>query len=346
MQKTVIYALPSPPVWVLAAKSGQDVRWPPLEKSETSRRRNYLVQGGLRMSQQLRQHFGRFVVVALAAALVVPVTPAQDWQDFKRPTPTAADWAAIAKLPDFSGVWEMPLGDASLVEQPGTPEQKPRSPRKAASTSGRPASVKQPSLPLTPAWVAKMKYLNAHPPQDNAQANCVPNGMPEIMRLPYPYEFLLTPGQVTIIGELYRMVRHIYTDGRPLPKNPDPTFWGTSVGHWEGQTLVAETVGLLPDTNVIPGSGIEQRLPHSDKMKLIERFRLLDPNTMQIETTIIDPVVFTRPYTTTRILVRHPTWTIDEFICEQNNRNSVTGSGKAEVDTIPPLPSSPDPNLK
>jgi hypothetical protein len=77
---------------------------------------------------------------------------------------------------------------------------------------------------------------------------------------------------------------------------------------------------------------------------VIERFRLLNPNTMQIETTIIDPVVFTRPYTTTRILERHPTWTIDEFICEQNNRNSVTSSGKAEVDTIPPPP--PDPSFK
>jgi hypothetical protein len=297
------------------------------------------------MSQQLRQHFGRFILVALASTLFVSVTPAQDWQDFKRPAPTAADWAAIAKLPDFSGVWEMPLGGGgqSLVEQPGAAK---RTAPKAANASPRPGSMKRPSLPLTPAWVAKMNYLRAHPPQDNPQANCVPNGMPEIMRLPYPYEFLFTPGQVTIIGELYRMVRHIYTDGRPLPKDPDPTFWGTSVGHWEGQTLVAETVGILPQTNVIPGSGIEKRLPHSGKMKLIERFRLLDPNTMQIQTTIIDPVVFTRPYTTSWILKRHPTWTIDEYICEQNNRNSVTSSGKAQVDTIPPPPNSPDSNLK
>jgi hypothetical protein len=295
------------------------------------------------MSLQLGKHFGRFVIAALTTAWFVSVASAQDWQDFKRPAPTAADWAAIAKLPDFTGVWEMPLGDASLVVQPGAAQQNAR---KAASNRGGLAPMKPPSLPLTPAWVAKMKYLEAHPPQDNPQANCVPNGMPEIMRLPYPYEFVLTPGQVTIIGELYRMVRHIYTDGRPLPKDPDPTFWGASVGHWEGQTLVAETVGLLPQTNIIPGSGIEQRIPHSGKMKIIERFRLLDPDTMQIETTVIDPVVFTRPYTTTRILKRHPTWTIDEYICQQNNRNSVTNSGKAEVDTIPPAAGSPDANIK
>ncbi len=293
------------------------------------------------MLQQSGNYFGRLFGVVLASMVFAFVAPAQNWQNFKRPAPTAADWAAIAKLPAFTGVWEMPLGDASLVVPPGAAEQ---SPPKATSAPTRPASMKQERLPLTPAWVARMKYLQAHPPQDNPQANCVPNSMPEIMRLPYPYEFLLTPGQVTIIGETYRMIRHIYTDGRPLPKDPAPTYWGTSVGHWEGQTLVAETVAILPQTNIIPGSGIEKRLPHSAKMKLIERFRLLDPNTMQIKTTIIDPVVFTRPYTTSWILQRHPTWTIEEYICEQNNRNSVTSSGKAEVDTIPPPP--PDPDFK
>ncbi|MGH9737081.1 MAG: hypothetical protein ACRD4X_00625 [Candidatus Acidiferrales bacterium] len=292
------------------------------------------------MAQLIREHFGRFIVVALASALLVSVTAAQN---FTAKAPTAADWAALAKLPDFTGVWEMPIGDASLVVPPGAAKQ---TPRRTASASKRPAMPKQPTLDFTPAWAAKAKYLKAHPPQDNPQANCVPNGMPEIMRLPYPYEFLFTPGQVTIIGELYRMIRHIYTDGRPLPSDPAPTFWGTSVGHWDGNTLVAETVGLLPQTNIIPGSGIEQRIPHSDKMKVIERFRLLDPNTMRIETTIIDPVVFAHPYTTSRILKRHPDWTIDEYICEQNNRNSVTSNGKAEVDTIPPPPSDPDSNFK
>ncbi len=203
---------------------------------------------------------------------------------------------------------------------------------------------KQPTLDFTPAWVAKLRDLEAHPPQDNPQANCVPNGMPDIMAQPYPYEFLLTPGQVTIIGEAYRMIRHIYTDGRPLPKDPAPTFWGTSVGHWDGNTLVAETVGLLPQTDIIPGSGIEHRFPHSGKMKIIERYRLLDPDTMSIQTTVIDPVVLTSPYTTTQILKRHRDWTIDEYICEQNNRNALTSGGKAQVDTTPPPP--PEPNLK
>lgn len=297
------------------------------------------------MDQQLSKHFGRFLVVALASVLLVPVTRAQTWLDFKRPVPTAADWVALAKLPNFAGVWEEPLGSLDLVV---TPEEAKQDHAKTTARSKFPASSLQPTLPLTLAWAAKVKDLEAHAAEDNAQANCVPYGMPTIMAMPYPYEFLLTPGQVTILGEEERMVRHIYTDGRPLPKDPDPTFWGTSTGHWEGNTLVAESVGFSPKTLMVSTPPVTGRdvvaVPHSDKMKIIERFRLLDPNTMQIETTIIDPVALTRPYTTTRILKRHPNWTIDEYICEQNNRNSVTSSGKAEVNTIPPPP--PEPNSK
>ncbi|MGA8872595.1 MAG: hypothetical protein WB460_15725 [Candidatus Acidiferrales bacterium] len=287
------------------------------------------------MAQQLRKHFGRFIVVALASALFGSITSAQTWLDFKHPAPTAADWAALAKLPDFTGVWEGPLGGGSLVIPPGAAKA---APEKTASTSKFPSFPMPKPLPLTPDWAAKVQALRAHAGQDTTAANCLPPGMPEIMGQPYPYEFLLTPGQVTIVGEAYMIVRHIYTDGRTLPEDPDPNFFGTSVGHWEGNTLVAESVGFSPQTTIAPD------VPHSDKMKIIERFSLTDPDTMSIETTVIDPVALTKPYTTTRILKRHRNWTIDEYICEQNNRNSVTSDGKAEVDTTPPPP--PEPSSK
>ncbi len=287
------------------------------------------------MAQQVRKYFGRFTVIALASALFASITPAQTWLDFKHPAPTAADWAAVAKLPDFTGVWESPLGATSLVIPPGA--AKPNS-EKTASTSKFPSFPMRQPLPLTPDWAAKVQALRAHAGEDTTAANCLPPGMPEIMGQPYPYEFLLTPGQVTIVGEAYMIVRHIYTDGRTLPEDPDPTFFGTSVGHWDGNTLVAESVGFSPQTTIAPD------VPHSDKMKIIERFSLTDPDTMSIETTVIDPVALTHPYTTTRILKRHANWTIDEYICEQNNRNSVTPDGKAEVDTTPPPP--PEPSSK
>ena len=154
--------------------------------------------------------------------------------------------------------------------------------------------------------------------------------MPGIMGQPYPMEFLLTPGQVTIVIEAYNQIRHIYTDGRPLSADPDPTFYGTSIGHWEGDTLVVETVGLAQ----VP-RGIT--FPYSDKLKIVERFKLTAPDTMTIETTIIDPEALTAPYSMgSRSLTRHRNWTLAEYICEENNRNSVDEQGKERVNLANP----------
>jgi hypothetical protein len=155
-------------------------------------------------------------------------------------------------------------------------------------------------------------------------ANCLPPGMPSIMSQPYPMEILLTPGKVTLVIEAFTQVRHIFTDGRELPEFPDPTFFGTSVGRWEGGTLVAESVGF---NDFVTISGI----PHSDQMKITERFVLLDDDTLQIETTITDPLALTQPYTTSATLRRHRDWTIAEYICEENNRNFVDSSGQEGI---------------
>jgi hypothetical protein len=156
--------------------------------------------------------------------------------------------------------------------------------------------------------------------------------MPGIMGQPYPMEFLLTPGQVTIVIEAYTQVRHIYTDGRSLPQDPDQTFQGTSVGRWESDALVVDTVGFSPLTQ------IERGVPHSDGMRIHERFRLTDPDTMSIETTVVDPTVLAAPFTSTRTLKRHRNWTIAEYVCEENNRNSVDAAGKAGINLARPGP--------
>jgi hypothetical protein len=228
----------------------------------------------------------KFVAAWIALMLMVPAAYAQK----------AADWAAIAKLPDFTGVWE------------------------AAGRGGAPAA---PSL--TPEYAAKRDAIRAQGAEDKETANCLPPGMPGIMGQPYPMEFLLTPGLVTIVIEAYSQVRHIYTDGRPLPEDPTLRFHGTSIGRWEGDTLVAETIGFSPLTQLAVD------VPHSGNMKIIERFRLTDPDTMSIETTVIDAQALTAPYTSTRSLKRHRTWTIAEYICEENNRNFVDPNGKAGI---------------
>ena len=96
-------------------------------------------------------------------------------------------------------------------------------------------------------------------------------------------------------------------------------------GRWEGDTLVVDTVGFSPLTQ------LERGVPHGDKMRIAERFRLTDPETMSIETTISDPDALTTSYTSSRTLKRHRNWTIAEYICEENNRNFVDQSGKAGV---------------
>ena len=129
-------------------------------------------------------------------------------------------------------------------------------------------------MQLTPEYEAKRRAYQASAPEDSDTANCLPPGMPGIMTQPYPMEFLMTPGKVTIVIEAYTQVRHIYTDGRKLPEDPDPKFFGTSVGRWEGDTLVVETVGFSPSTN------LRAEFRHSDKMRIVERFRLADPDNM------------------------------------------------------------------
>jgi hypothetical protein len=256
--------------------------------------------------------------------------------------PAPADWTALAKLPDFTGVWETGGGGGG-ARAGGAPP-----PDAGAAAGNRGAGAPAPGAArrggggggagagrgggpsLTPEYAAKRAALLAKPPEDSQAANCLPPGMPGIMGQPYPMEFLLTPGQVTILIEAYNQIRHIYTDGRKLPEEPDPTFHGTSVGRWEGDTLVVDTVGFSPITQIANG------VPHSDKMRILERFRLADPDTMTIETTITDPEALTTPFTSSRTLRRHRDWTLAEYICEENNRNSVDQSGKARINLAPP----------
>jgi len=246
-------------------------------------------------------------LVVATALVMLAVSAGPAWSQTAAPKPpTAADWAALAKLPDFSGVWEQTFGGGG-----------------GGGGRGRGGPPQGPSL--TPEAAAKRKQIQSLGREDNQTANCLPPGMPGIMGQPYPMEFLLTPGKVTIVIEAYTQVRHIYTDGRPLPEDPDLKFHGTSVGRWEGDTLVVDTVGFSPLTE------LAGNVAHGGNMRIRERFRLTDPDTMSIETTITDPDVLTAPYTSTRSLRRHRSWTIAEYICEENNRNSVDDTGKAGI---------------
>src|ERR1700683_2627879 len=119
-----------------------------------------------------------FVPAVVSALLLAPAAPAQDAAG-KR----GASWSAIAELPNFVGVWEVSRNRNAARPEP---------------------------ISLTPKYAAMLKAYQANPPGDSPAANCVPPGMPGIMGQPYPIEFLLTPGKVTILVEAYMQIRHIY----------------------------------------------------------------------------------------------------------------------------------------
>ena len=249
-------------------------------------------------------------ILALTAAIALCVPGGAANADGVGAAPNSANlpggtWASIAKLPDMSGVYELARG--------------------AGTATGRRTS-KPVFTPAAQAELAAYKAAQAKGgEQDKQTANCLPPGMPGIMDQPYPIEILMTPGVVTVIQEAYTQVRHIHTDGRKQSDDPDLTFNGTSVGHWEGDTLVVDTVGFTPDAILQDG------VQHSPKEHIVEWFRLVDPNTLEIRTRIEDPGVLAQPLEYTSHYARHRDWDIAEYVCEQNNRNSVDPNGKAGI---------------
>ncbi len=176
--------------------------------------------------------------------------------------------------------------------------------------------------PYTAAYAARWKTIkeaeaNGQPINDRS-AQCAPPGLVRMMNMVYPMEILQTPGQVTIIPEWLGQIRRIFTDGRPHPEDPDPSYNGHSIGHWEGQTLVVDTIGLR-------GDGIlnDHGAPLGDKLRVTERYWLADPETLKLELTLVDPAVFTRPYSTVKTFKRRSDIKMMEYACEENNRNPV-----------------------
>ena len=255
-------------------------------------------------------------MAALGLALAAPAL-ASDYPAAK--PATAAQWAELAKWPDFTtGVWQI---DWNALFAPGG--------------AGRPTP---PSL--TPEYAAKLKAFvssqkeGEHVQNDNA--NCVPPGVPGIMQMPYPLEFIYEPGRVTIAIETDSQVRRIYMNTEH-PSDPDPSYNGDSVGHWEGGTLVVDTIALDPTTEIAAGVG------HSEQAHMTERFTLKDPDHMLVSTTITDPKVLTGPWTVVRPYIRHRDWRIREYVCEQNNHDSADAEGRAgfRLDQEPSKPQSP-----
>ena len=155
---------------------------------------------------------------------------------------------------------------------------------------------------------------------DPARRYCAPDGVPRFLETPFPFEIVQTPGQITIIYEENHFVRVIAMD-RPVPKDEDvvayPYFSGHSVGHWEGDTLVIETVGFNGKTFLD-----ETGAPHSDEMKTVERLRKVDGGkNLEDIVTVHDPLMFTRDWSARFVYASRNDIRLDEYVCGEKHRD-------------------------
>jgi len=159
--------------------------------------------------------------------------------------------------------------------------------------------------------------------KDDPEANCLPFGIPR--GAPYPWRLVQTPTHYFILyeGNIHSF-RQIFMDGRKHPDDPDPTWYGHSIGHWEGETLVIDTVGFN-DKFWFDNLGH----PHTEKLHTIERYTRTDLGNIRIEVTIDDPKTFTKTWTNTRTFTLRPDWEIMEYSCEENNKDLYEGHIKA-----------------
>src|SRR5262245_54652841 len=177
-----------------------------------------------------------------------------------------------------------------------------------------------PPPPLKPehlsAWEARQKAAREADakgqPLYTHYTACLPDGMPSMMMAMFPMEWLQTPGQITIIEEAYNQVRRIWLNEKQVEiADAEPGFWGHSVGHWEGDTLVVDTVGIKEEVRF-------RDAPHSDQMRISERMHMLSADMFQDEITITDPIYLTGPWTFTYAYKRRPGYKLYEYVCEAN----------------------------
>jgi hypothetical protein len=281
----------------------------------------------------MKTSMNKLINAVAAIALIVIVSPslAAQWPSFPTPgVPRTPDGTPILTgpaprtadgKPDLSGLWE----DTWMIQsRRQTPASSPTTGGPPVATFANVGAGFKDGLPLQP-WAAELlKKRHDENSKDNPDAVCLPMGLMQFHLHPQPRKIIQTPTLIVILYEGNAGTRQIHIDGRPSPNNdPQPWWYGYSVGKWDGDTLVVETTSFRDDGWLdIWGS------PLTDAAKMTERYRRVNFGVLEIDVTIDDPKAYTKPFTVRvdqRIIVDTE---MIEFICNENNRDTPHMVGK------------------
>jgi hypothetical protein len=244
------------------------------------------------------------VLLPLAVVLVMVASPAAQW--LRHPTP------GIPRTPDGRPDLRAPV--------PRTPAGRPSlaglwRPTRRVIGDIRTGMKSGEAVPFQPWAAALFKERLANNAKDDPTSNCIVGGVPRNDFVPYPFKILETSGLVAILYEAIHSYRQIFTDGRALPRDPNPAWLGYSVGRWAGDVFVVETIGFN-DNVWLDNLGH----PATERLRVTERFIRHDFGRMDIEITIDDPKAYTRPWNVTQPLEFSADNELIEYICNENNR--------------------------
>ena len=244
----------------------------------------------------------RIGVCLLSAVLVGPSVATAQWIELPLPgMPRTADGKPNLKAPaprtaagkpDLSGIW------------------------KVDSAQPNENLLKTGEAPMQP-WAADLyRHRVATMGFERPGTRCMPHGAPDAVTVPnLPFKIVQIPSEVIILFEEFHKYRQIHTDGRSLPVDPDPAWYGYSIGKWEGDTFVVETSGFRGDGSWLDNSGH----PHTDALKLTERFRRVNFGQLELDVTIDDPKAYTRAWKADTIHFNlQPDTELLEHLCESN----------------------------
>jgi hypothetical protein len=244
----------------------------------------------------------RIMIAATLSAMVMTVSTSAQWLNYPtagiprtpdgKPNLSAAAPRTADGKPDISGLWRPSPGMVGDIAR----------------------NLKE-GVPFQPWAETLYKQRRATNSKDDPTANCIVGGVPRSDLVGYPFKVLQVPGMVAILYEAVHSYRQIFTDGRKLPENPNPNWFGYSVGRWEGDALVVTTTGFN-DKGWLDNAG----KPATEQLRVTERFVRKDFGNMDIQITVDDPKAYTKPWTVTQPLAFQADTELLEYICNENNK--------------------------